>query len=124
MRLARVCRRFKFDSAHHLPGYNGKCANVHGHSWKFEVEIQGYVGPDGMVIDFSVLKKVVQPLVDQLDHDDLNKYVENPTAENLAAYIFNFVEKSPLQLNVTRVSVWESEDSYASIRLGGAHAGQ
>ena len=108
-----VCRQFKFDAAHHLPRYNGKCANVHGHSWKFDVAIGGPIGPDGMVMDFSILKKIVQPLIDQLDHSDLNDSLENPTAENLAVHIYNFVDKSPLNLDVAWVSVWESEDSYA-----------
>ena len=108
-----VCRRFRFDAAHHLPGYPGKCAEVHGHSWEFDVAIGGPIGPDGMVMDFSVLKKIVQPLIDQLDHSDLNKQFKMPTAENLAVHIFNFVSKSPIQPHVAWVSVWESKDSYA-----------
>ena len=116
-----VSRKFTFDAAHHLPGYPGKCAQVHGHSWRFEVAIGGEIKPDGMVIDFSILKKVVQPLVDQLDHTNLNdnKYLKNPTAENLAVYIFDFVDKSPLKLDVAWVTVWESPWNDSCARYNG-----
>ena len=62
-----------FDSAHFLAGYEGKCANIHGHRWRVEIEVQaeelvasGQL--DGMVVDFGDLKKDLKAAVDHLDH--------------------------------------------------------
>ena len=62
-----------FDSAHFLSGYNGKCANLHGHHWVIEVEagadsLQRSGEKRGMVIDFGDLKKAVRALADSFDH--------------------------------------------------------
>lgn len=59
----RVSKAFEFDSAHYLPGYDGKCANLHGHRWKIVVEFKGPILENGMVIDFTIIKQNVQPLI-------------------------------------------------------------
>lgn len=75
MNRIRITKQFTFETAHALYGYDGKCRNVHGHSYKLSVTVIGQPITDsnhvkyGMVIDFSDLKKIVnQEIVDQFDH--------------------------------------------------------
>lgn len=111
-----ICRRFHFDAAHKLPNYNGLCANLHGHRWFLEVEVAGNIDThSGMIMDFGVLKNVVNFMViDVLDHKYLNDVFENPTAENMIVWI---VEQLKIGLRtyipkLHRVRLYETPDSY------------
>ncbi|MGA9098800.1 MAG: 6-carboxytetrahydropterin synthase QueD, partial [Methanotrichaceae archaeon] len=73
-----------FDAAHSLPGYQGKCANLHGHTYKVEVVIEGPIGENGFVMDFFQLKKILNSVLEDLDHSNLNDLLPNPTAENIS----------------------------------------
>ena len=71
----RITKQFSFETGHALYGYDGKCKNVHGHSYKLSVTVIGKPIVDrsnvkfGMVIDFTDLKKIVkEEIVDQFDH--------------------------------------------------------
>ena len=118
---AVVVKRDSFDAAHFLPGYPGKCANLHGHHWVVEVGIVGEVNKEtGMVIDFSKIKKVMEPIIDRFDHHCLNDSIKMPTAENIATYIltklgYEWIQSPQEPLQVKFVRVWESEDSYAEV---------
>ena len=127
-----------FDSAHFLKGYNGKCANIHGHRWTIEVQAGSDTLIDngekrGMVIDFGDLKKEVRALADSFDHalivekDSLKpkttqalseegfRIIEvgfRPTAENFARYFYDLLIDR--KLPVTRVTVYETPDNCAS----------
>ena len=75
MSRIRITKQFNFETGHALYGYDGKCKNVHGHSYKLSVTVIGTPISDrnnvkfGMVIDFSDLKKIVEEeIVDQFDH--------------------------------------------------------
>ena len=75
MSKIRITKQFSFETGHALYGYDGKCKNVHGHSYKLSVTVIGTPILDhsnvkyGMVIDFSDLKKIVrEEIVDQFDH--------------------------------------------------------
>jgi len=75
MSTIRITKQFNFETGHALYGYDGKCKNVHGHSYKLSVTVIGKPITDtsnvkyGMVIDFSDLKKIVtEEIVDQFDH--------------------------------------------------------
>lgn len=57
-----------FDSAHFLNNYNGKCANIHGHRWRVEIEIQSETLIDDMIEDFTILKKRIKEVLDFYDH--------------------------------------------------------
>jgi 6-pyruvoyltetrahydropterin/6-carboxytetrahydropterin synthase len=126
-----------FDSAHFLSGYNGKCANIHGHTWTVEVTVsearlitEGE--KRGMVIDFSDLKKAVRALADSFDHTliyergtlrestlralrdegfSLTEFPDRPTAENFARY---FYERLSAQLPVSSVAVYETPHNCAT----------
>ena len=95
--LLKIIR--KFSSAHRLPQYEGACNNLHGHTWKVVFLLEGTVQENGMVYDFKVLKKLLD---EQLpDHQYLNDSVENPTAENLAPYLFDKVSAALKPLGLT-----------------------
>ncbi|MBD3822204.1 6-carboxytetrahydropterin synthase QueD [Hydrogenovibrio sp. JE_KL2] len=105
-----------FASAHSLRGYPGDCANLHGHNWKIEVEIVGQELNDiGMVIDFKQIKKHAKEVVKELDHKFLNdiEYFKtvNPTAENIAQYLFRQIQQRIEAPNVTmhQITVWEND---------------
>jgi len=75
MSKIRITKQFNFETGHALYGYDGKCRNVHGHSYKLSVTVIGTPIDDtthvklGMVIDFGDLKKIVkEEIVDQFDH--------------------------------------------------------
>jgi 6-pyruvoyltetrahydropterin/6-carboxytetrahydropterin synthase len=85
-----VRRRFRFESAHHLPEHPGKCKELHGHSYELVVAVDRAVdGTSGMVMDFSDLKRLVrEEVVEPLDHRLVNDVVSNPTAELMAKWIW------------------------------------
>jgi 6-pyruvoyltetrahydropterin/6-carboxytetrahydropterin synthase len=87
----RVCRQFRFEAAHLLPDYPGPCRDLHGHSYRLVVSIEGPIDPaSGLVIDFSELKHIVeQEVIVHFDHTNLNDFLHNPTAENLAVWIWD-----------------------------------
>ncbi|MDD3067134.1 MAG: 6-carboxytetrahydropterin synthase QueD [Candidatus Gracilibacteria bacterium] len=104
-------REFRFEAAHHLPSYHGKCEAVHGHSYRLRVSISGLPDSEGMILDFAEVKKIVTAKVlDKLDHNDLNKIIPNPTAENIAAWVWReLAEALPLH----EIQIWETENCSA-----------
>lgn len=119
----------KFAAAHRLEGYNGECASLHGHNWTVEVEVAGErLDECGMLIDFKDLKRMVDGIISELDHKYLNEIVPfdrgrggaNPTAENIAAYIYKGMkvrlDRHNNKLLLREVKVWESTDAWACCR--------
>ena len=81
-----------FSAAHRLIGYDGACANLHGHNWDVEIFVRGdSLNKIGMLVDFRDIKAAIREVMKELDHCDLNQLpaflVENPTSENLARYL-------------------------------------
>ncbi len=88
---------FKFESAHNLVEYHGKCEALHGHTYRLEVTIQGVPGDDGMILDYGILKAIVkEKVIDRFDHNYLNDIVPQSTTENLVQWIWNEI-KGPLE---------------------------
>ena len=115
-----------FSAAHNLREVGGKCESLHGHNFAVEVAVESEALDDGgMVIDFRLLKAKTKEVLDTLDHRYLNELPffrnQNPSSENLAAYIFSEVSRQIDQgsRRVRRVSVWESESSRATYRRSG-----
>jgi len=105
----------KFDAAHYLPGYKGKCANMHGHTWHVEVEVIGSVDEkSGMVYDLTELKSNVNFIIERFDHRIINELFpfedKPPTCENLAMFIF---DELIAYYNVQSVKVREGEGGWA-----------
>lgn len=121
-------KRFHFEACHHLPGHSGKCANIHGHSYKLEVTVssvknfnaKGLTPDANMVMDFSTIKAIVNAaVVNKYDHQDLNKFFDMPTAEQMVVRMFHDIEQALSDYdNVTleEVKLWETEDSFATFR--------
>lgn len=105
---------FYFEAAHRIPTLppSHKCTRVHGHNYRVDVHIAGDVDEaSGLLMDFGELKGTVKPLIDSLDHRDLNDIdgLAVPTSEMLARYIWDrLYEKIPL---LSAVCVRESPDS-------------
>lgn len=105
-----------FASAHTLREYPGACSRMHGHNWKVEVEVRASeLNPVGMGIDFKDIKQHTRAITDRLDHRYLNDIAPfdriNPTAENIAAFIFEQLTRvldSPV-IQVKAVTLWETE---------------
>lgn len=110
-----------FASAHCLREYKGKCENMHGHNWKVRAAFCGTkLDKTGMLMDFTDIKAHLDRIMHYLDHKFLNETPPfdeiNPTAENIAAYIFGELKKSETETaKVCEVEVWESENSSAAV---------
>ena len=93
-RRMRLDVEFHFAASHRLPRYEGPCFRLHGHNYKFFVALEGEVDPhSGMIIDFGLVKAAVQEeVLARGDHRDLYDLLENPTAENIARWIWEALE--------------------------------
>jgi 6-pyruvoyltetrahydropterin/6-carboxytetrahydropterin synthase len=112
--------RAEFEAAHRIEGYMGKCSRLHGHSWTVEVCVAGSKTDKlGMVVDFKTIKGELRNFLKEFDHQYLNELPMfekgcNPTAENIAKYIYEALEKKEaFQKNsqLRNVKVWESPKS-------------
>ncbi len=115
-RRMRLDVEFYFAAAHRLPRYDGPCFRQHGHNYKFFVALEGEVDPrSGMIIDFGIVKAAVQEeVLARVDHRDLNDVLENPTAENIARWIWEALEKRLPGL--CEVRLYEIPDSCVTYR--------
>jgi 6-pyruvoyltetrahydropterin/6-carboxytetrahydropterin synthase len=92
-----IYKVFRFDSAHYLPNVpkDHKCGGMHGHTYMLKVYLEGETGKQtGWVMDYTLLKSAVKPLVDQLDHKVLNTVsgLENPISENLCIWFWGKIK--------------------------------
>ena len=114
---------FHFESAHNLYNYDGKCKNLHGHSYKLSVTVEGQVDKNGFIIDFGKIKELVyERVISRYDHQYLNKLVNyNPTAENLAQRIAHDLANAfTLHCDGVRlvsVRLWETENCMVEVEL-------
>lgn len=135
--MFKIAKEFSFDMAHMLDGHDGKCKNLHGHTYTLQVEICGELhsagAKSGMVMDYSDLKKVVKShILDQMDHAfiydstsekeckvaELLNSLESKTfgiparttAEQMAKYIFDTLTQVGLPVSLIRL--WETPTSY------------
>jgi 6-pyruvoyltetrahydropterin/6-carboxytetrahydropterin synthase len=126
---------------HRLPEHFGQCKNIHGHSYKMLVEIEGELNKDEMVIDYYDIEKIVNPIIEKIDHafmvnkkdKEVLEFLEKmnskkvvvdfqSTAENICLYLLNEIRKVSLPQNVSeiKVRVYETAHDYAedSIKIG------
>lgn len=112
----------EFEAAHRIAGYPGKCDRLHGHSWTVEAVVTGEkLDSLGMLVDFKLVKGRLRELLEALDHRMLNELPafaagKNPTAENIAMYIYGEMAKADFLMSVPhlrlkQVQVWESPKS-------------
>ncbi len=114
-----VAKKIDFSAAHFLPNYEGKCRNLHGHTWTVEIAVKGPVLLEsGMVVDFTWLSSALKSITYMLDHHLINDKIPNPTAENIAFWVRDKFRNEWLQgpdssIQLRWVKVWESLDSMA-----------
>jgi 6-pyruvoyltetrahydropterin/6-carboxytetrahydropterin synthase len=130
----RIAKEFNWEMGHRLPEHFGKCKNIHGHSYKMLVEIEGDVLENGMVMDYYHLRDVIDPIIERMDHaflvykEDANviEFLEKmnskrvvvdfqSTVENITRYFLNEIKKTKLPSNIRKVKVrvCETPDDYA-----------
>ena len=113
-----------FAAGHALREYRGKCENPHGHNYKVRVTVLGdALDNTGLLVDFKLLKLTMSQVIDRLDHQYLNDIEPfrkvNPTAENIARYLYTCI-KANLNLEtggsgrLKMVRVWETDTCSAT----------
>lgn len=112
----KISQAFTFEAAHFLPNVpdGHRCRRMHGHSYRVELRLEGPVDPrTGFVVDFFEVEAVFGPLLARLDHHCLNEIggLENPSAENIAVWIWKRVKPALAQL--AAVVVYETPHSFA-----------
>jgi 6-pyruvoyltetrahydropterin/6-carboxytetrahydropterin synthase len=141
--MLTITKKFSFEAAHRLPEYDGKCANLHGHRWELEVEVEGppcngEIQYSGILFDFSYLKKIIhERIIDMFDHSYINNFCTNTTGRPLYIPI-NEIEERPcifgnptcenitqwiqkvlfyiFRKNLVRIRLYETKDSYVEWR--------
>lgn len=126
--LATVEKTFRFDAAHQLPNHKGKCARLHGHTYRIVIGVTGVIqeapgeSHDGMVMDFDDLTSMYNKFIHQrLDHQFLNEIIPamTTTAENLAVWIFRNLSPKIFESEsryLDYIEVWETPTSRAIVK--------
>ena len=130
----KIAKEFRWEMGHRLPEHFGLCKNIHGHSYKMIVEFEGELDKNQMVIDYYDVEKIVNPVIEKLDHsfmvteDDkiVLEFLEkmkskkvvvnfNSTAENICSYLLSEIKKCSLPSNISsvKVRVYETQFDYA-----------
>lgn len=145
--LGIITRRIEFDAAHRIPEHTSKCRNLHGHRYVLEATISGLIHRDGMVVDFGILKTIMQAEVgNQFDHallaysgDELIERIRPllpdwhktillpfvPSVENLVVECFSRIEKAlPKEAQMHRVRLYETPNCYADVYGESFHENQ
>jgi 6-pyruvoyltetrahydropterin/6-carboxytetrahydropterin synthase len=107
-------KEFTFDAAHNLVKYHGKCERLHGHTYRMSVILKGTPDEEGMVVDFLEVKRIVgEEIISKFDHAYLNDIFEQPSAENVARFVFKKLDPllSGKNYALHGVEVWESPSS-------------
>jgi len=134
----KIAKEFRWEMGHRLPEHFGQCKNIHGHSYKMLVEFEGELNQDEMVIDYYDVEKIINPIIEKLDHAFMVNKNDNvvleflekmnskkvvvdfqSTAENICIYLLNEIKKTTLPLNVKeiKVRVYETSHDYAEEML-------
>jgi len=130
----KIAKEFRWEMGHRLPEHFGLCKNIHGHSYKMIVEFEGDLDKNQMVIDYYDVEKIINPVIEKLDHSfmvtkDDKKVLEflenmkskkvvvdfNSTAENICTYLLSEIKKCQLPSNISsvKVRVYETQFDYA-----------
>ncbi len=115
-----------FAAGHSLRNYKGKCENVHGHNYRVQITFEGAdLDPNGLLIDFVDVKRVLRKTIAYLDHQYINDLkpfdIINPSAENLAKYFADEMQAeiqgmSKVPVRLQAVTIWETDTSVATYR--------
>ena len=134
----KIAKDFYWEMSHRLPDHKGLCKNIHGHSYKIRVELEGELNEEGMVLDYYDLKQLFLPIIEVFDHsfivdkDDeimINFLKSNnfkhfiiqktTTAEHIVEYIYNIVSENIKDqfsnIKNLKLRLYETEDVYAEV---------
>ena len=111
-----------FSAAHSLPRHPGKCKNLHGHTYKVEVVVEGEKKEDTeCVADFSEVKALVEEVLELVDHKFLNEIISYSTSENIALFLREKLERklkdSNLCVTLHSIKLWEGKDKWVLVEL-------
>jgi len=130
----KIAKEFRWEMGHRLPEHFGLCKNIHGHSYKMIVEFEGELDKNQMVIDYYDVEKIINPVIEKLDHSfmvNVNdkivlEFLEkmnskklivdfSSTAENICNYLLSEIKKCSLPSNISsvKVRVYETQFDYA-----------
>jgi 6-pyruvoyltetrahydropterin/6-carboxytetrahydropterin synthase len=130
----KIAKEFRWEMGHRLPEHFGLCKNIHGHSYKMIVQFEGGLDENQMVIDYYDVEKILNPVIEKLDHSFMVtkndkmviEFLEkmnskkvivdfNSTAENICTYLLSEIKKTKLPSNITfvKVRVYETQFDYA-----------
>ncbi len=102
----------EFDAAHKIDGYKGKCAQLHGHTYKVEIFVLAKeLDSIGISVDLRLLKEKLLKITERFDHSFLNELKElgNPSTENISKYIFQKMKDNlPNNATLEKIRVWET----------------
>ena len=114
----------EFSSGHYLRNYRGRCENPHGHNYKVRITLSGAeLDEAGLLLDFKLLKQVMRPVIDRIDHQMLNDLEPftaiNPSAENIARYFYEqtshqLAEMTQGRVRVKDCTIWETDTTSAT----------
>lgn len=137
----KISKEYRWEMGHRLPNHNGLCRNIHGHSYKMIVELNGSLNKNGMIIDFYDLNKIIKPIINKYDHCFLcwegdrkllnfliinkMKYISvnyQSTVENICIDLINKISSKIKKLkirniNTITVKIFESPNSFAEKSL-------
>jgi 6-pyruvoyltetrahydropterin/6-carboxytetrahydropterin synthase len=119
--MFEICVEHTFAAAHALRNYHGKCENLHGHNYRVQVGLEGaQLDESGLLYDFAELKGQLRSTSSYLDHQNLNELQPfdtiNPSAENIAKFIFDEIQRALGHVKLAYVRVWETDTSCAIYR--------
>ena len=113
-----------FSSGHFLRNYHGRCENPHGHNYKVRITLAGSeLDQAGLLLDFKLLKQVMRPVIDRIDHQMLNELepftTVNPSAENIARFFYEETNQQVSEMTNGRVrvkdcTIWETDTTTAT----------
>ena len=122
--MYEVTIRKSFSAAHLLREIGGKCETLHGHNFSVEISVVGEsLNDEGLLIDFRLLKRWTDEVLEELDHKYLNELEcfreQNPSSEHIARFLHDRLSPKAEQthLRLSRVTVWESENARVSYSL-------
>jgi len=114
----------EFSSGHFLRNYRGRCENPHGHNYKVRITLAGSdLDEAGLLLDFKLLKQVMRPVIDRIDHQMLNEIdpftTVNPSAENIARFFYEETSQQLSEMTKGRVrvkdcTIWETDTTSAT----------
>ena len=136
--VIEIAKEFHWEMGHRLPFHEGGCRNVHGHSYRMRVSVSGTLDGNGMVVDYFDLRRILDPVIDRIDHaflcessdavmlafleeNNLKRVVVDfpSTAENIALWLLGQVaEELQGYENIAEIAVrlHETDNTYAEAK--------